>query len=99
MDAIKTNVETLSASFPIQGHVTTFTGFPRASRARVLVLRVELDAAVENLFKEPNPKPHITVGYARKRTTNFEEIALDIPISLESVNLIESKDREYHLVF
>lgn len=99
IDAVKSNVESLSASFPIQGQVTIFTGFPRASRARVLVLRVELDTAIEDLFKDPDPKPHITVGYARKRTTNIEEIALDVPISLNSVNLIESKDREYQIMF
>ena len=99
IDHVRSKVQELSQHFPLQGRAIAFSGFPRPSRARVLILRVDLAAFPDNLFTDANPKPHITVGYARKMFIPIEELAVDFPITFESVHLIESKDHAYHVVF
>lgn len=98
LDATKDKVSELARHFPIQCRTIAFTGFPRSANARVLVVRVDLQSAQDILFSDSDAKPHITVGYARRRRIKFEEESLELTFNLDTVHLIESKDGKYRVV-
>ena len=86
----------LSKSFPIVSTTAILSGFPRASRARVVVILLGSSGKLESLeLRKENFKPHITLGYARNKPVNIREKSVSLELLFEEVGLYESKDGEY----
>lgn len=87
----------LQDAFPVQTRVIGFSGWPNPQRARVLVLLLEYKACLGALHSGPRPfVPHITVGYARKKTSVSVPYAkINIKITIPPPALFESVQGKY----
>ena len=89
-------VRRLSESFPIITKSVKVSGFPRASRSRVVVTLLGSNGKFESLNPaNSNFKPHITLGYARATPVRVTERLVGLELLFEDVGLYESRNGQY----
>ena len=89
-------VEEWRSAFPVDCRGYRVTGFPKAHCARVVVLRVDSGGVIESLVPdEPTVRPHITLGYARRRSIVVSDIECNTKLTLQELHLIKSEKGVY----
>ena len=88
----------ISRAMPISCRATNLDGFPNRRRARVVIARIECGGILESFVDDSRFQPHVTVGYARKRSQTVPDISLDVAFELCDVRLVESKDGKYRTI-
>ncbi len=88
----------ISSAMPVSCRATVLDGFPKRGRARVVIVRIESGGLLESLVDDSQFQPHITVGYARRRSQTVPDTSLDVAFDLCDVRLIESRDGKYRTI-
>ena len=89
---------TMTKVYPIRCRATHFDGFPKASNARVVIVSIESDGQLESLVEDDRFQAHVTVGYVRRGRINVPRVLLNIPFTMDGINLVESKDGIYRII-
>ena len=88
----------ISKAMPVSCRATILDGFPNRRRARVVIVRIESGGILESLVDDSQFQPHVTVGYARRKSQTVPETCFDVAFDLCDVRLVESQDGKYRTI-
>ena len=98
IDTLKAKARAFDAAFPVACRATAVTGFPTGDRARVVVVEIDSDGALEQIVGREDAKMHVTLGYVRRGRVTVAPLELDYRFDLAHAGLYVSHDGRYQRV-